>query len=1088
MITRVSLKNWKSHRNSELLFSPGSNGIIGNVGSGKSSIMDAIVFALFGSFPRLKAQKIRIDDVLMRRPYREKSSTVIVDFIAPNGREYSVKRVIERGKGTTLSEIRYKDNNRLLEGPHSTKVTELIERTLKVDYELFTRAIYGEQNKIDDFLEIPRGKRKNKIDELLRLEKFEQARKNTHQIKNLCDSFYKGLENAIEGFDLDKEKKEIENMEKEIRKVDIKTKKVNEEIRKTEKELESVKNELKYLDDLEKEYNRILSEIDFLKTRKEELEQKRSLLLRDVDPSLIELENIEDVINKLSQKRSENRDKIRENREILGEKTRKEAILTSQIKSMEEKIKNLEEDVKNLEDEEKRLKHFIDEFESLEAIKKEIVEIQKKTFSKEKEIEIEINEKNSILDGLFLEKEIFYEKNNNLKRFKTILESKEELIKNMEEDFSNGIEILSAHEFLKIVDEVRDGIKNLEKKITTMKRIKDKVEKEIKYLDASKEYNKQLLIDLKNSTAKKDDILLELQSLAPMGIDEFNEYSFEKEKELEKLKNLTLEIKLHMTETNDLLNTLVFLKDKCPICESQINHEKRIEIEKNRRKELESYKTELKNTEKKVRKLEETLSGLKEIKENISDLLHEKKVLDEKLLKKEEIEEKYKKLGEKEKKLRKREGIILTKLESWENLKEKNTKELTIFQVTLEKLENLEKLRDEIDSIKRSIYELEAENTEKRLKDAEMDIDILKSSIQELMSSKQLINAKCREKVADLEKNYEKLRVLERDVKEKRKKKIDLKRMKIEIKKARKEHKKIEKHLKDVKTYIEKLETDFEEIEKKIENLKKIKEAREIQITVEEIKKNHDYAKRILNTIDYDPERLVLVKNKSYELVEKKERLKGIINQSKMQRSIFIENIETLREKIKDYENKLEKIEKMKHLTSQIQIFSDSLAATQISLRREFIDAVNSVMSDIWKKLYPYGDYQDMELFVDEKGDYILKLKEKNGGWIDVEGLASGGERSIACLVMRVAFSMVLARNLSWLILDEPTHNLDMLSISKLSTTLREGITDFVDQIFLITHEESLEDAITGSLYRLERDKESGGITYPVLISTSDDI
>jgi hypothetical protein len=36
---------------------------------------------------------------------------------------------------------------------------------------------------------------------------------------------------------------------------------------------------------------------------------------------------------------------------------------------------------------------------------------------------------------------------------------------------------------------------------------------------------------------------------------------------------------------------------------------------------------------------------------------------------------------------------------------------------------------------------------------------------------------------------------------------------------------------------------------------------------------------------------------------------------------------------------------------------------------------------------------------------------------------------------------------------------------------------NIVDQVFLITHEERLSDYITGTTYRLERDKESDGVT-----------
>ena len=81
-------------------------------------------------------------------------------------------------------------------------------------------------------------------------------------------------------------------------------------------------------------------------------------------------------------------------------------------------------------------------------------------------------------------------------------------------------------------------------------------------------------------------------------------------------------------------------------------------------------------------------------------------------------------------------------------------------------------------------------------------------------------------------------------------------------------------------------------------------------------------------------------------------------------------------------------------------------------------------------------------------------------------------QRSLAALALRIAFSLALARNLGMLVLDEPTHNLDVNAIDELAITLRERLPNLIDQIFLITHEERLESAVSGYLYKLERNKE----------------
>lgn len=74
-----------------------------------------------------------------------------------------------------------------------------------------------------------------------------------------------------------------------------------------------------------------------------------------------------------------------------------------------------------------------------------------------------------------------------------------------------------------------------------------------------------------------------------------------------------------------------------------------------------------------------------------------------------------------------------------------------------------------------------------------------------------------------------------------------------------------------------------------------------------------------------------------------------------------------------------------------------------------------------------------------------------------------------AALTLRLALALLLAPNLKWLILDEPTHNLDQAAVEELASCLREKISSIVEQVFLITHDESLAEAVTGKLYKLER-------------------
>jgi DNA repair exonuclease SbcCD ATPase subunit len=167
-----------------------------------------------------------------------------------------------------------------------------------------------------------------------------------------------------------------------------------------------------------------------------------------------------------------------------------------------------------------------------------------------------------------------------------------------------------------------------------------------------------------------------------------------------------------------------------------------------------------------------------------------------------------------------------------------------------------------------------------------------------------------------------------------------------------------------------------------------------------------------------------------------------------------------------------------------MSVFKNALEATQVQLREETLLSLNAGMEDVWPRMYPYGDYSSLRLGV-EGGDYVLQLKQRNSEWVDVEGVASGGERSTAALALRIAFSLVLTQNLSWLVLDEPTHNLDRQGVSSLAQTMREHLPELVEQVFIITHDEEMEAAVSGSLYRLERKKEEDQPTKAVLVSMS---
>ncbi|MEM4719971.1 MAG: SMC family ATPase, partial [Candidatus Bilamarchaeaceae archaeon] len=232
MIKQITIKNWRSHENTQLTFGAGTNLLVGIMGSGKTSVLDAISFALFGTFPALERRQLKLEDII-RYNANETKVSLIFEW---NGSEYKVDRKIEKKNNriTSKADI-YRDGSLLDSG--STAVTEVIEEVLDMDYDLFTRAIYSEQNNIDYFLSLDPKKRKDEFDRILGLDRFEKARAATVSIANRLESVVRSL---TDRYDENKEKEIKEN----IRKTAEKEEELSKEITTIKKKNDEIKKEV----------------------------------------------------------------------------------------------------------------------------------------------------------------------------------------------------------------------------------------------------------------------------------------------------------------------------------------------------------------------------------------------------------------------------------------------------------------------------------------------------------------------------------------------------------------------------------------------------------------------------------------------------------------------------------------------------------------------------------------------------------------------------------------------------------------------------------------------------------------------------
>jgi exonuclease SbcC len=250
--------------------------------------------------------------------------------------------------------------------------------------------------------------------------------------------------------------------------------------------------------------------------------------------------------------------------------------------------------------------------------------------------------------------------------------------------------------------------------------------------------------------------------------------------------------------------------------------------------------------------------------------------------------------------------------------------------------------------------------------------------------------------------------------------------------------------------------------------LKKRKELEQVEKRLSEIKGK-------LASVEFEEKTFEELRAQAEDARLKLERLtsdkRSIEEQLRMGREV----LRMVSEELSEMKGLEKDIRKHALLEEQLTIYKNALLETQTSLRGTLTDAINSAMNEIWPIFYPYRNYHALRLTVSER-DYVFEVND-GSEWRPLESIASGGERASAALTLRVALAMVLTPRLSWLILDEPTHNLDKEAINLLSHALQFKVPEVVKQTFVITHEEGLMGSDFASSYRLTRDKEQNGET-----------
>lgn len=157
--------------------------LTGPTGSGKSSIIDALVFALYGSVPRYGDRRSVEPVITLGRV----QTRIRFDFTVGDD-EYTVVRVVRRLKrGATTAEARLEHGDEVV-ASGADEVTEAVEKLLGLTYDHFIKAVVLPQGDFARFLHDRPSKRQELLRELLDLGIYRQIRDLAGRRKAAADA------------------------------------------------------------------------------------------------------------------------------------------------------------------------------------------------------------------------------------------------------------------------------------------------------------------------------------------------------------------------------------------------------------------------------------------------------------------------------------------------------------------------------------------------------------------------------------------------------------------------------------------------------------------------------------------------------------------------------------------------------------------------------------------------------------------------------------------------------------------------------------------------------------------------------------
>lgn len=294
MLHSIHIKNWKGHDEISLSFEKGANFLIGPNGIGKTSILDAICFALLGTIEFIGSYR----GISFRNLIRDssKDSEISLSFSISDGQHYEIIRRAGATRRATL-----KRDGRLI-ASRWQEVTDKVVDLYKASEFFFGRVIFLSEGDTYEYINSPPGEDlASHIEKVLGIDRMESVENTFSELNRKYRELSRNLRGQIESASLssDADKERLQKLTENMESLEQERTTISRSITQLSKEQNTLSSQIEML-------QKALDEIHAVKN---EWQQYFTPLTKKQDPIQV-MEDLRARIEREYKNMSEKRDRL----------------------------------------------------------------------------------------------------------------------------------------------------------------------------------------------------------------------------------------------------------------------------------------------------------------------------------------------------------------------------------------------------------------------------------------------------------------------------------------------------------------------------------------------------------------------------------------------------------------------------------------------------------------------------------------------------------------------------------------------------------------------------------------------------------